>query len=148
MPKNKNDFNITQSDPLQDFYDYTDPNRSLSFRETFIRAASHFFSKDRIAQLFNISSYNLDILCKKEFGQTADLIISQIQLRSDLDCRQTLKRLSIDGNNTAINIYTTYIDPIQKQEQNKNLTIKVVADLDADDNNDGGVRISNDCNNE
>lgn len=131
-----------QEDSNQDLYSFADPRSKPSFRSTFIRCASMFMAKEDIAVILQVSLAELETMCRKEFdGMSTSEAIAFMQKRSDLSTREILRKLMNDGNNTATNIYTTYVNKIQQFDQQKALTIKVVGAVPDDSNDDGGVSL-------
>ncbi len=128
-----------EQDSNQVLYSFADPRSKPGFRSTFIRCASMFMSKEDIAIILQVSLAELETMCRKEFdGMSTSEAIAFMQKRSDLSTREILRKLMNNGNNTATNIYTTYVNKIQQADQQKALTIKVVGSI-PDDDNDGGI---------
>lgn len=147
MPKKKNydeyEYDDDDGDTNAALFQFTDPATRKPFRSTFIQAASLFMSKEDIAGIFNVDQKTLEKLCLKEFsGQTADEVIATCRASAHMKTNATLRRLMANGNNTATNIYTTYVDKLQQAQQQNNLTIKVVGQVPDDSDDDGGVSLS------
>lgn len=142
MPRKKktydddDDFFAPSPDVNQELYNFADTAHKPNFRSTFIQCASLFMSKEQIATILRLDLSQLENMCKKEFHMSTSEAISCMQIRSDLKTREILRKLMGDGNNTATNIYTTYIDKIQKENEQKALTIKVVGSVPLEEEDD------------
>lgn len=118
-----------------------DPKQIPRFRETVLECGACFMNARQAATVFHVSISELDEMCKKEFsGWSASDVLDWAATMSDMEVRKSLKRLLGEGNQTAMNIYTTYIDKMQKADAKDAATIKVVALGQANQApDDGGV---------
>lgn len=130
------------------------PDMFTDFRAIVLQAATNFVSPNIVAsQIFNIDFHTFDDMCKKEFNMPATMLFQWCQAASDIEFRSALRRLALDGNNTAINVYSKYIDKIQKDEASETMRINIynslpssstVAIPDSSNNNNNNNNDNND----
>ena len=139
---------------------YEDGSFSFSdeeFYQKVIDAACTFVPPKRAAKLFFMSDADFDARCRKVFhGMSARDVFDFCANKADIECRKRINELAYDGNKSALDIWTKYVDRIQKEEDNDAMKIAIVylpkasdiasgkddhKDDDDDDDDDGGVHL-------
>lgn len=129
-------------------------NFTFSDKEFYTRvldAACTFVSVKRAAKLFFMTDTEFDARCQKVFhGMSAHDVFDYCANKADIEFRKRIQELAQDGNKSAIDIWTKYVDKIQKEEANDALRIAIVTlpnatqiakGEDVDLNDDGGVHL-------
>lgn len=98
------------------------------FYNRVLDAACTFVPVKRAAKLFFMSDNEFDKRCRKVFhGMSANDVFDFCANKADIECRKRINELAYDGNKSALDIWTKYIDRIQKEEANDAMKIAIVS---------------------
>lgn len=128
------------------------------FYNRVLDAACTFLPVKRAAKLFFMSDADFDARCRKVFhGMSSRDVFDFCANKADIECRKRINELAFDGNKSALDIWTKYIDRIQKEEANDAMKIAIVSlpkaseiasgedntggNHDDGDDDDGGVHL-------
>lgn len=98
------------------------------FYNRVLDAACTFVPVKRAAKLFFMSDAEFDKRCRKVFhGMPSRDVFDFCANKADIECRKRINELAYNGNKSALEIWTKYIDRIQKEEANDAMKIAIVS---------------------
>ena len=101
--------------------------------DTFENLIDCFTPMKNIPVILGVSASDMDRFCNIVYGMDFAETYRTLFSISDMFMRKVIQNLSSSGNPTALNLAAKHMLQWEKDNQNQNISIKIVNDLDKED---------------